>query len=81
MDMLKKICIKVAFLKALKEAPSYLRLLMELLFKKGKPNEASVIPLGEMCGEVLQSLSKLQDPWSFSILYFISGPIDRKSFL
>ena len=41
-DLLKRVYVNVSFLEALKEAPSYLKFLWELLTKKGKPEEALV---------------------------------------
>ena len=42
--MLKKIYMTFPILKALKEAPSYLKFLRDLLFKKGKLEEALIVP-------------------------------------
>ena len=36
----------ISFLEALKEAPSYLKFLRELLSKKGKLDEVTTIPIG-----------------------------------
>jgi len=69
LDVLRRIYASVPFLEALKEAPTYLKFLRELLSKKGEPVEASVAPIGEPYCVILQRrpLSKLQDPSSFSI--------------
>ena len=62
--MLKRIYVNVPFLEALTEAPSYLKVLGELLSKKATLEEASVAPIEELCSAVLQSKSssKIQDP-------------------
>jgi len=69
-DTLKRIYASIPFLEALKEEPSYLKFLRELIFNKGKLEEVSVAPIKEVCSTMLQSKSpsKLQDPTSFSIL-------------
>jgi len=45
---LEKIYVSVLFLKALKEAPSYLKFLRELLSKKGKLEEVLIAFIGEL---------------------------------
>ena len=71
--MLKKIYVNVRLFEALKEAPSYLNFLRELLSKKDKLEEVSMALMGEVCSVVRQSKvpSRLQDPDSF----FIPCPI------
>ena len=51
--MLSKIYADISFLEDLKEAPSYLKFLRELLHKKGKLKEVSMASIGEVCGVVL----------------------------
>ena len=48
MDVLRKICVDVPFLEALKEASSYLKLLRELLLKKGKVEEFTMVLVGDI---------------------------------
>ena len=47
LDTLKRIYISVPFLEAVKEAPIYLIFLRELLSKKEKPREASLLLIEE----------------------------------
>jgi len=54
LNVLRRIYVSVLFLEALKEAPTYLKFLRELLFKKGELREASVAPIGEACIAILQ---------------------------
>jgi len=57
LNVLRRICVNTHFLEAFKEAPTYLKFLRELLFKKGKPGDISVAPIGEACSAILQSRS------------------------
>ena len=69
LDVLRRIYADTPLLEALKKAPTYLQFFRELLSKKGKSEEGSVVPIREVCNSILQSQSpsKLQDPGSFSI--------------
>ena len=61
-------------LGGLKEAPTYLKFLRELLSKKGKLEEDLIEnPMGEVCSAILlsKSPSKLRDLGSVSIPYAI----------
>lgn len=53
LDVLKKINLNVPFLEVLKEVPSYLKFLRELLSKRGDPEEVSVASIRELCSVVL----------------------------
>ena len=55
LKLLHNIYVEVPFLEALKEAVSYLKFLRELLSKKGKLEEVSAVPMGEVCNVILQS--------------------------
>jgi len=73
----------VTFLAAPKEAPTYLKFVRELLFKKGESGNASMATTKEACNALLQSRSssKMYYLCSFSILMFHKGYADRKSSL
>ena len=49
LEVLRKLYVNVPFLGAIKEAPAYLKLLRELLSKKGKLEEVIVVHIGEVC--------------------------------
>ena len=53
LDLLKRVYVDVPFLEALKEAPSYLKFLRELISKKAMLEEASMASMGEVCSMVL----------------------------
>jgi len=76
LDELRKIYANVPFLEALKEEPSYLKFLRELLSKQGKLEKAATIPVREVCSVVLQSKSPsmVQDLGNFLIPYSIGDP-------
>ena len=81
LDVLRQIYADAPFLKALKKAPVYFKFLRELLSKKGEPEGIPVVPVGEVCGSVLQSQSslKLQNPGSFSIPCCIGDVLIERS--
>jgi len=74
---LRRVYADAPFLEARKKAPSYLKFLRELLFKKDKTGDASIAPIGEAYNNILQSRSsaKLQDPDNFSIRGYADGEI------
>jgi len=47
LELLRKVYVNIPFLNALEEAPSYLRFLKELS-KKGKLEEVTTVPIGEI---------------------------------
>jgi len=51
--VLRRIYVNAPFLEALKEAPTYLKFLRELLSRKGKPRNVSMASIGEVYNALL----------------------------
>ena len=70
--MLRRIYVNDPFLEALKEAPTYLKFLRELLSEKDNlEEELTEVLMGEVCSAMLygKSPSQLRESGSFSIPY------------
>ena len=68
-QVLKQLHINIPFVEALAKIPSYAKYLKELLSKKRKLDDWSVVPLTEECSAILQNKlpPKLKDPGSFIV--------------
>ncbi|XP_070002751.1 uncharacterized protein [Nicotiana sylvestris] len=69
LDMLKQVNVNFPFTEVLSQMPAYAKFLKEILTKKRKIKETSVVKLTEHCSAILQNklLQKCGDPGSFTI--------------
>jgi len=67
LEKLRWIYADTPFLETLKKATTCLQFVRDFLFKKGQPEEGSVMPIGRACSSFLQSPVALQDPGDFCI--------------
>ncbi|XP_062075701.1 uncharacterized protein LOC133779811 [Humulus lupulus] len=82
LEVLKKLHINIPFVEALKQIPSYVLFMKEILSKKPKMGDYNTVVLTEECSAILQRKlpQKLKDPRSFTIHCTI-GNIDCKQAL
>ncbi|XP_009597677.1 uncharacterized protein [Nicotiana tomentosiformis] len=75
LEILKQIDINIPFTEALLQMPSYAKFLKEILSRKRKLEEVSVVMLTEKCSAILQNKlpQKLGDPGSFTIPCTLGG--------
>ncbi|XP_035543574.1 uncharacterized protein LOC118347665 [Juglans regia] len=69
LDVFKKLHIKIPFVNALEQMPSYVEFMKEILSNKRKLGEYEIVMLTEECTAILQNKlpPKLKDPGSFTI--------------
>jgi hypothetical protein len=69
LEVLKKLHINIPFTDALKEMPSYVKFLKEILSNKRKLDECHMVSMNRECSALIQNKlpPKLQDPGSFCI--------------
>ncbi|XP_019266166.1 PREDICTED: uncharacterized protein LOC109243662 [Nicotiana attenuata] len=69
LDMLKQVNVNIPFTEVLSQMPDYAKFLKEILTKKRKIEETSVVKLTEHCSAILQNKlqQKCGDPGSFTI--------------
>ncbi|XP_070045959.1 uncharacterized protein [Nicotiana tomentosiformis] len=69
LDMLKQVHVNLSFTEVLSQMPAYAKFLKEILTKKRKIEETSIVKLTEHCNAILQNKlpQKRGDPWSFTI--------------
>ncbi|XP_073526517.1 uncharacterized protein [Phyllobates terribilis] len=68
-EVLKKLCINIPFTEALKQMPTYVKFLKEILSNKRNLDEYHTIDLNQECSAIIQNKlpPKLEDPGSFSV--------------
>ncbi|XP_070056665.1 uncharacterized protein [Nicotiana tomentosiformis] len=71
LDMLRHVNVNLPFTEVLSQMPAYAKFLKEILTKKRKIEETSVVKLIEHCSTILQNKlpQKCGDPGSFTIPY------------
>ncbi|XP_070039314.1 uncharacterized protein [Nicotiana tomentosiformis] len=69
LDMLRQVNVNLPFTEVLSQMPAYAKFLKEILTKKRKFEETSVVKLAEHCSAILQIMlpQKCGDPGSFTI--------------
>ncbi|XP_070002315.1 uncharacterized protein [Nicotiana sylvestris] len=69
LDMLRQVNVNLPFIEVLSQKSSYAKFLKEIITKKRKIEETSVVKLIEHCSAILQNkLTQSGDPGSFAIL-------------
>ncbi|XP_019241271.1 PREDICTED: uncharacterized protein LOC109221264 [Nicotiana attenuata] len=69
LDMLRQVNVNLPFTEVLSQMPTYAKFLKEILTKKRKIEETSVVKLTEHCSAILKNKppQKCEDPGSFTI--------------
>ncbi|XP_070054399.1 uncharacterized protein [Nicotiana tomentosiformis] len=69
LDVLKQVHVNLPFIEVISQVPAYAKFLREILTKKRKIEETSVVKLTEHCSAILQNklVQKCGDPRSFTI--------------
>ncbi|XP_070042842.1 uncharacterized protein [Nicotiana tomentosiformis] len=73
LDVLKNVHVNLPFTEVLSQMPTYAKFLKEILMKKRKIEETSVVKLTEHCSAILQNKlpQKCENPGSFTIPYSV----------
>ncbi|KAM6559046.1 hypothetical protein CsatA_028285 [Cannabis sativa] len=81
LEIFKKLHINIPFIEALKQMPTNLKFLKDILSNKRKLEEFEMVALTEECSTVLQMKlpPKLKGPGSFNIPCSIGGSIQTKA--
>ena len=81
LDISKKLHINIPFMDALKNMPSYVKFMKNILASKKKLEEYGTITLTEECSAILQKKlpPKLQDPGSFDVPFSIGNQVSGKA--
>ena len=81
MEVFKKLHIKIPFVDALEQIPSYVKFMKDILSKKKRLLEFETVNLTEECSAILQRKlpQKLKDPSSFTIPCKIGNLIFKRA--
>ncbi|XP_070039666.1 uncharacterized protein [Nicotiana tomentosiformis] len=75
LDLLKQVHINLIFIEVLSQMHAYAKFMKEILTKKRKIEDISVVKLTKHCSTILQNKlpQKCGDPWSFTIPYSLGS--------
>ena len=81
MEIFKKLHINIPFLEALKQMPTYVKFMKDILSKKRKLGDYETVAFLEECKAILQKKlpPKRKDPGSFTIPYAIRNLVFEKT--
>ena len=81
MEVLKKLHINIQFVDALKQMPSYVKFMKDILSQNRRLSDFETVNLTEECSAILQRKlpQKLKDPGSFTIPYTIGNAIFERA--